>query len=565
MLRFFSNLPIGRKIAAAFAIVIAASLGAGTLTWLKIDEIKHATYWNTHTYQVLDQIDRAVSSMVDQETGVRGHLLNGAAAFLEPFNAGRRNYQEAVTALRRFTSDNPEQQARIATLDEAARNWTEGHAGRQIALMARGDEGSRREARRMEEEGAGKAAMDQVRAMAAALSRTEQELLTRRSAARARAFDDAVVYLAVGSTIATFLALLCGFLLTRGIARPISRLADQVSRIAGGDLAVEVPATDARDEVGALTKAVGVLKQSSVRARELEQEAAAASAKAEATRRAAQHDMARELEGTVGSVSTTLASAATELQTTVDGLASAASRSAEQAGSAATGAQQVSNAVQTVAVSAEQMAASIAEITRRVAEAANVARRASDEARATNDTVHSLAQAAERIGEVVRLIGDIAGQTNLLALNATIEAARAGEAGKGFAVVASEVKSLAGQTAKATEEISRQIAEMQAATTHAVGAIRNIATTVDQSSEIAAAIAAAVEEQGAATREIARNVNEAASGTTEMSRQTEGVSVGVSETTGALRDLREGALGVAKQGETLQSEVSRLVAQLRAA
>lgn len=565
MSHFLANLPIGRKIAAAFAIVIIASAGAGALTWSKIGDIEHATHWSRHTYRVLDQVDRIVSSMVDQETGVRGHLLNGAEAFLEPYNAGRQNYREAVTALRSLTADNAQQQARIASLDEAARGWTEGHAGRQVALMARGDEASRREARRMEEEGAGKAAMDRVRALAGEIAATERALLVTRTEVMESAFRDSVVYLALGTAVASILALLSGMLLTRGIARPVSRLADQVAKIAGGDLTVDVPTTDARDEVGTLTRAVVVLKQSSVRARELEQEAAAASAKAEATRRAAQHEMARELENTVGSVSTTLASAATELQTTVDGLAGAASRSAQQAGSAAAGAQQVSNNVQTVAVSAEQMAASIAEITRRVADAANVARRASEEARATNDTVHSLAQAAERIGEVVRLIGDIAGQTNLLALNATIEAARAGEAGKGFAVVASEVKNLAGQTAKATEEISRQIAEMQAATGEAVGAIRNIATTVDQSSEIAAAIAAAVEEQGAATREIARNVNEAASGTTEMSRQTEGVSVGVQETTGALRDLREGALGVAKQGETLQSEVNRLVSRLRAA
>ncbi len=565
MLHFFANLRIGRKIAAAFAIVIMASAAAGTLTWTKIGEIHQATNWNKHTYRVLDRLDRVVSSMVDQETGVRGHLLNGAAAFLEPFNSGRASYQQALTELRQLTADNPEQQARIASLDQAARSWTEDHAARQIALMARGDETSRREARRMEEDGTGKAAMDRVRALAAEIARTEQELLNARAAATESAFADTVLYLALGTAVASLLALLCGLLLTRGIARPITRLADQVSKIAQGDLTVDVPQSDAQDEVGALTKAVVVLKQSSVRARELEQEAAAADAKAEVTRRAAQHDMARELENTVGSVSTTLASAATELQTTVDGLANSATRSAQQAGSAAAGAQQVSNNVQTVAVSAEQMAASIAEITRRVAEAASVARRASDEARATNDTVHSLAQAAERIGEVVRLIGDIAGQTNLLALNATIEAARAGEAGKGFAVVASEVKNLAGQTAKATEEISRQIAEMQAATGQAVDAIRTIATTVDQSSEIAAAIAAAVEEQGAATREIARNVNEAASGTSEMSRQTEGVSVGVKETTGALRDLREGALGVAKQGETLQTEVKRLVAQLRAA
>ncbi|WP_240048335.1 methyl-accepting chemotaxis protein [Crenalkalicoccus roseus] len=151
----------------------------------------------------------------------------------------------------------------------------------------------------------------------------------------------------------------------------------------------------------------------------------------------------------------------------------------------------------------------------------------------------------------------------MLALNATIEAARAGESGKGFAVVASEVKTLAGQTTKATEEIGRQIAEMQAATAAAVKAIRGIGTTVERSSEIAAAIAAAVEEQDATTREIARNVAEAASGTGEVSAQVERVTSGVGETTEALRNLRSGANGVARQGEVLRAELSELVARLR--
>ncbi|MBP0463365.1 methyl-accepting chemotaxis protein [Roseomonas sp. PWR1] len=562
---FIADMPIARKLATAFAVVIIAAAAAGGTAWIKLAQIDEATEWSKHTHRVLEQAERVVTSMVNQETGVRAHLLNGDERFLEPFHGGREAYRAAMAELRRLTADNAAQQARLVELDRAALTWTEGHAGRQVSLMARGDEASRREARRMEEEGTGKAAMDAVRAKAAEIIAVENRLLAERTTIMENAFAQARLALIIGTSAAALMALLCGLVLARSIGRPVARLADQVSRIANGDLAVEIDGATSRDEIGALTASVTTLKQASVRARELEAEAAAARSQAEEERRAAQRSMATELEQTVGGVSATLASAATELQVTVDGLASSAGRSAEQAGAAATGALQVSANVQTVAASAEQMAASVAEISTRVAEAANVARRASDEARATNDTVHSLAEAAGRIGEVVRLIGDIAGQTNLLALNATIEAARAGEAGKGFAVVASEVKSLAGQTAKATEEIGRQIAEMQSATGQAVEAIRAIGATVDQSSEIAAAIAAAVEEQGAATREIARNVGEAAAGTGEMSRQAERVNAGVGETTGALRDLREGADGVARQGETLRAEVGRLVARLRAA
>lgn len=365
--------------------------------------------------------------------------------------------------------------------------------------------------------------------------------------------------LALGLAIASGAA----WIVLRRVTRPLTDIAGTTKQLAAGDLDIEVRGVGRGDEIGSVARALATLRDQSRRARALEAEAVATRERTEEERRAAQHAMAEELERAVGGVAVTLAGAATELQASVDGLAATAGRTAEQATAAAAGATQASANVQTVAASAEEMAASISEITRQVAEAASVARRASEEARATDGTVRSLAEGAQRIGEVVRLIGNIAGQTNLLALNATIEAARAGEAGKGFAVVASEVKTLASQTAKATEEIGRQIAEMQAATGQAVEAIRNISETVDRSSDIAAAIAAAVEEQGAVTREIARNVSEAATGTGEVSAQVERVNAGVGETTGALRHLRTGADGVAQQGEMLRAEVGGLVARLR--
>jgi methyl-accepting chemotaxis protein len=565
MLQRLLDLSIARKLAAAFAVVILAFAVAGGLTWLRLDALESAARWNAHTRLVLERVDRIVAAMVDQETGVRGHLLNGDAAFLEPYRGGQAAYAEAMADIRRLTADNPVQQARLDELDRAARSWTEGHAGRQVALMARGDEASRTEARRMEEQGTGKAAMDAVRAKAAEIAATERQLLAARTAAQMAAFNEARLMLGLGTLAAALMALVCGFSLARSVARPLTRLADQVTRIAGGDLGVTIEGEGRRDEAGALAKAVAILKEKTARARALEAEAEALRLRTEEDRRAAQRAMAEQLDRTVGSVTATLSSAATELQATVATLTTGAERTAEQAMAAAAGATQASANVQTVAASTEEMAATGAEINRQVTEAAEVARRALDETRATDATVRSLAEAAGRIGEVVRLIGDIAAQTNLLALNATIEAARAGEAGKGFAVVASEVKTLAAQTAKATEEISAQIAAMQGATGQAVEAIRGIATTVERSSEVAAAIATAVEEQGAATREIARNVTEAASGTTEVSSQVERVNAGIAETSEALRNLRAGSDSVARQGETLRAEVGSLVEQLRAA
>ncbi|WP_158292244.1 methyl-accepting chemotaxis protein [Paracraurococcus ruber] len=565
MLQTLTHLSITRKLAAAFAVVILAAAAAGALTWGRLGVIEQAAYWNAHTYRVLERADRLVAAMVDQETGVRGHLLNGDPKFLEPYNAGRQAFALALTEIRRLTADNAQQQARLDALETAARSWSEGHAGRQVALMARGDDASRAEARRMEEQGTGKAAMDALRARAAEIAAVERRLLADRAAMQDAAFSEARLMLGLGTLAAAAIALLSGLALARGVARPITRLAGQVTRIAEGDLAVAIEGTARRDEVGALAKALAVLKENTVRARALETEAAAERARAEESRRAAQRAIADELERTVGGVTTTLSGAATELQATLGRLSTGADSTAAQAMAAAAGATQASANVQTVATATEEMAATGAEINRQVTEAAEIARQASEGTRATDATVRSLAEAAGRIGEVVRLIGDIAAQTNLLALNATIEAARAGEAGKGFAVVASEVKTLAAQTAKATEEISAQIAAMQGATGQAVEAIRGIGATVERSSGVAAGIATAVEEQGAAIREIARSVSEAAAGTGEMSQQVERVNAGIAETTGALRDLRAGAEGVARQGETLRAEVGSLIGRLRAA
>ncbi len=228
--------------------------------------------------------------------------------------------------------------------------------------------------------------------------------------------------------------------------------------------------------------------------------------------------LADSFEGDIGAVVDSVATSAGQMQDAARTLTDAAAETGREAVTVSEAGMQANADVQAVAAAAEEMAASVEEITRRVAEAADVARRAVAEAKATDSTVRGLAEAASRIGDVVRLIGEIAGQTNLLALNATIEAARAGEAGKGFAVVASEVKSLAGQTAKATEEIGRQISEMQGATTQAVDAIRAIGTTVDRTSDIATAIAAAVEEQGATTREIARSAAQVADATATVAQ-----------------------------------------------
>ncbi|MDY0873529.1 methyl-accepting chemotaxis protein [Dongia rigui] len=251
-----------------------------------------------------------------------------------------------------------------------------------------------------------------------------------------------------------------------------------------------------------------------------------------------------------------LSGAASALGSDAETLASAAEETSRQSTAVAAGSEEASVNVQTVASAAEELSSSISEIGRQVTQSMSITTQGVDEAQRTNNQIQMLADAAQRIGAVVQLINDIANQTNLLALNATIEAARAGEAGKGFAVVASEVKNLATQTAKATDEISSNIAEMQRATNESVAAVQHIGKTIGEMSDISTGIASAMEEQGAATQEIARNVQQASAGTAEVSANIVGITEAARDTGRAAERVKDMSGQINSQVEVLQTEVA---------
>jgi len=361
------------------------------------------------------------------------------------------------------------------------------------------------------------------------------------------------------------LTLVVAWLVNRDIRGGLAALTGAMDRLAHGDLAVAVPATERGDEVGTMARALLVFKDSAVERQRLEAEQKQSAVRAETEQRGAVLRVASEFETEVAGIAHGVAGGVTRLEAGAKTVAGSVAQTGQEVSVAAAASEEASAHVQSVASAAEELSASIAEVAGQVGKAAGIAREANEATQRTEATVQHLTAAAHKIGDVIGLINNIAGQTNLLALNATIEAARAGDAGKGFAVVASEVKSLASQTAKATEEISGQIAVMQSSTQAAVEAIHGIAQIVDDMDRIAAAIAAAIEEQRAATQEIARSVQQAANGTRQVSGSVGGVA-------GAARSSGEAAtemLGVAgelsRQAVALRGAMDGFLAKVRTA
>ena len=550
------NLSLKASLACAFGALALICVGQGALSVVKIAGIRHAvtavaTNWLPSVVAV-NELKTAASEVRIKQlrllslSDTPAHLAENEASLAAThamLETTRKVYEPLISS--------PEERA---IYESFAADWGQ---------FERAD----REMRRLMEEGRQAAALAMMSGPAmvklydGARSALMQAVALNERAARhdadlAMAEADttaltayAAVALALGAALGA-----AAFGLLR-ISRPIQQMTDAMSVLAAGDAVAEVPFRQRRDEIGAMAAAVQVFKDNLIRTRQLEAETEQArlvaeqalkddlirtrQVEAETTqarllaeqqRKAEMRQMADDFEAAVGGIVGMVSSSATELQATAQTLTATASETAGQSTTVAAAAEEAGTNVNTVAAAAEELGSSVAEIGRQVGGSAELAQAAVREADQTGVLVQELSLAVSRIGDVVGLISNIAGQTNLLALNATIEAARAGAAGKGFAVVAVEVKALAEQTARATSEISGQIAQIQASTGQAVASIGGMTGRIREISDVATAIATAVEQQGAATQEIVRNVSQAALGTAEVTSNISGVASAAEET-----------------------------------
>ena len=559
----FNNLRIGTKLFVAFAAVLFITAAIGLFSIQRLSAVNQASVevrdnWLPSTVLVSELRStvqeyrlaeaRHVMSLTEADMAKTEDAMAAVLARIEKF---RTDYEPLVSA--------GEERGYIAEFD---RTWAEyQRAHKEVIELSR----------KNENEKASEVFRGEFREIYLKVNKSLNDAvaLNIRESRKAadggeQTYQSALFWILGALALAVVLCIAVGLIVGTSISRPVLAITDTMRRLANRDMNAEIAGLGRQDEIGAMADAVQVFKTSMIEADRLTAIQASEN-EARLKRTKVIEALIADFDGSMASILRTVSSAATELDSTAQSMAATAEETSRQATASATAAEQTSANVQTVASAAEEMTGSLQEIARQVSRSTGIANDAVDQAEKTDGTVQGLAQAAQRINDVVGLIQSIAGQTNLLALNATIEAARAGEHGKGFAVVASEVKSLANQTAKATEEITLQIASIQSETGSAVGAIRDIGGTIRQMNEITTTIAAAVEEQNAATAEISRNVAQAAAGTREVSLNVGQVMEASAQTGSAATQVLGAAGELSQQAEMLRSEVERFLAGIRAA
>ncbi|WP_438275961.1 methyl-accepting chemotaxis protein [Nitrobacter sp.] len=558
-----SRLSIRAKIISTISFLLLAMAGMGVLSMIEMEAIHdRAVDLRTNWLPSVRELGELRAGTIAYGAAVRSHLLASDAAGKDAAEKTLVSAGEAIEKTRKAYEPMialPEEQ-RIYKAFSA--QWAS-YVADVRDLLALSRKGDLRVSLDMYDRKVDPAGLKADETLREDIAMNHREADATGNAA-SRSYKSAFAIVITIVSLALIFGIGVAVYLVRDVSRAIASIVAPMRSLGAGDLSAVVPHQGEKNEVGTMADALQIFKDALI-AKKAADEAAAHDAQAKLQRAQRVESITREFESMIGELVGSLSSSSTELEAAANTLTATAEITGRTSGDAAAASQEVSSNVQSVASATEEITSSVNEIGRQVNEASRVAGDAVRQAEQTDANIADLAQAASRIGDVVKLITAVAEQTNLLALNATIEAARAGDAGRGFAVVASEVKTLAAQTAKATDEISTQIADMQAATRESVSAVREIGTTIKTISEISSAIAAAVEEQGAATQEIARNVQQAAQRSGEVASSITEVSRGAGETGSASSQVLSSAQMLSTESTRLKTEVEKFLDTVRAA
>ena len=557
---------IAAKIFACFICVFTVALVVGAFTHVSLSRISSTERWTAHTQEVLGVSRDMRATILRRDADARNYLRTRSGDFLESADQEKVAFDHLLASATKLTVKNEEQQRRLGELTVLVATWGD-------RLLDETEQPTWEVPRpRTADGGAGasaavgkEAALGQVMAKLQDFNAEANRMLGIHTRQQADAFTRASFLSVLGPLMSLAMAILLSLALHQLIAKPIMRLTLAMRRLADGDTGVAVPNRDWRDEIGAMGRAVQVFRTGMIEAEQLRRDRDAQRLGADTDRKALVSSMADRFEDVVGRIVFAVSSSTTQMHASARSLLELAEQTTSEVAATVDETARVSDTTRTMALESERLSASVGAISAQMAQSTDTARDAVNEADRFSASIEALSTAAQRIDTIVDLISQVASQTNLLALNATIEAARAGESGRGFAVVATEVKTLAAQTATATNDIRRQIEDMQIAARESVAAISGFSRTIAGMEKTTRTITEAVQVQNNATREMARSTQATATVAGTFSARLRTVSGAAFETGEAATQLLSAAGDLAHQSGVLREEATRFVASVRAA